>query len=190
MGMDNEIEVKFYPVDVSEINRKLNKCRATAVQERTLMKRVVYGGEVNPQITATYIRVRDEGGKVRMSAKINAKKDGNILDQKELQITVADFNEAIAFLDTCGLKRSNYQENYRTVWECNDCEIVIDEWPGLKPYIEIEGPSIEVLQACAKKLGVKWDSHQIISTDELFAAERNISKQEALKLMEYLSWES
>lgn len=33
---------------------------------------------------------------------------------------------------------------------------MIDEWPWLKPFIEIEGETEEVIKATAEKLGLSW----------------------------------
>jgi hypothetical protein len=37
------------------------------------------------------------------------------------------------------MREKSYQETYREVWEMNnEIEIMIDEWPGMSPFIEIE----------------------------------------------------
>jgi adenylate cyclase class 2 len=181
--MNQEIEVKFYPVKRKIITKSLSAAGAVCTKKRTLMRRAIFGGEDNPNINATYIRVRDEGDEITLSAKINAKADGAITDQKELQIVVPDFQAMVTFLKVAGLRQSNYQETYRTVWLLDDCEVMLDEWPMLEPYIEIEGPSIASLQIVAQKLDMNWDDQKIVSTDELVAMKLNITKKEALALM-------
>ena len=52
---------------------------------------------------------------------------------------------------------SSEQESKRETWQIDDCEVVLDEWPWIDPYIEIEGPSKEALQHTAEKLGLSWD---------------------------------
>jgi len=38
-----------------------------------------------------------------------------------------------------GLRQKAYQETRREVWKINDeIEIMLDEWPGISPFIEIE----------------------------------------------------
>jgi adenylate cyclase class 2 len=181
--MNQEIEVKFYPVKRKIITKSLSAAGAVCTKKRTLMRRAIFGGEDNPNINATYIRVRDEGDEITLSAKINAKADCAITDQKELQIVVPDFQAMVTFLKVAGLRQSNYQETYRTVWLLDDCEVMLDEWPMLEPYIEIEGPSIASLQIVAQKLDMNWDDQKIVSTDELVAMKLNITKKEALALM-------
>ena len=51
----------------------------------------------------------------------------------------------------------SFQESKRETWNWNDVEIVIDEWPCLKPYIEIESSSGERVKYFAEKLGYVWD---------------------------------
>jgi hypothetical protein len=48
------------------------------------------------------------------------------------------------------------QESKRETWLLEECEVVLDEWPWLNPYIEIEGASEEALQSCVQKLALKW----------------------------------
>lgn len=49
------------------------------------------------------------------------------------------------------------QESRRETWQLGDVEIMLDEWPWLKPYIEIEGPSEEQVRVVATQLGLDWN---------------------------------
>ena len=51
----------------------------------------------------------------------------------------------------------SFQESKRETWTFRDCEIVLDEWPWLKPYIEIEGPDSQTLQHVSLLLGLDWE---------------------------------
>jgi len=42
-------------------------------------------------------------------------------------------------LALAGLKSKSFQEMYREVWKIHSAiYFMLDEWPGLKPFIEIE----------------------------------------------------
>lgn len=115
-----------------------------------------------------------------MSLKINATAAGAITDQQELDFEVSDFNKAKEFFKFIGLVASAYQENLRETWRYKNSEVVIDTWPCLDPYIEIESPTQEELESAALDLELNWEEKYIVSTDELYAQKYNISKKEAL----------
>jgi adenylate cyclase class 2 len=101
-------------------------------------------------------RVRDEGtGKVTMTWKRN---DSDTVDgTRELEIEVSNFETAVQILLTTGLELVARQESYRETWVKDEVEVVIDEWPGLRPFIEIEGPGNHLVEAAAKALGFSMD---------------------------------
>lgn len=187
--MDKELEVKFYPIAIEEIENKLKELGATLVKNRTLMKRVIYGQERNPQIPGNYLRIRTEGEQITLSLKINAHKSGKVEDQKELMVKVDSFDKAKDLFDSIGFIQTNYQESYRTTWKYKNSEIVIDEWPALEPYIEIEGPSEEELKTIANELGLNWSKKSIVSVDELYALKYNLSKEEVLSKISRITFE-
>lgn len=186
--MQNEIEVKFFPIDINEIVKNLQKIGAQQQTERLLMRRVVFDRSKNPDLKCTYARVRDEGDKITMSLKVNATSSGDILDQKELQVSISSFKGGVDILEGVGLQKTSYQENYRTTWVFRNSEIVIDEWPALEPYIEIESQSVEELQEISALLALDFSTRLIVSTDELYAQKYGISKETALNLISHITF--
>ncbi len=49
------------------------------------------------------------------------------------------------------------QESKRETWELFGAEVVLDIWPWLNPYIEIEGKSENQLKEITKLLGFNWE---------------------------------
>lgn len=154
--MDEEFDAKFYPVNKDLIRKKLQKLGAKLVAPERKMRRVIFDSVANPQVRGDYVRVRDEGGLIRLSLKIHAREGGQISDQKEIDIEVSSFDKAIRFLEAVGLKANRYQETLRETWQLKEAEVVIDTWPGLEPYIEIESSSEEGVKTTAAKLGLDW----------------------------------
>lgn len=187
--MRTELEVKFYPVEKNKVRNDLKGIGATLTKDEVKMRRVVYSHHKNPKIRGTYARIRDEGGVVRVSLKVNAAADGIIADQKELDFTVDSFDAAKEFFDRVGLVTTGYQENFRETWNYLGSEIVIDTWPSLEPYIEIESPTEEELQEIATRLGFVWANKILVSTDELYARKYALTKEQALEKMEILTFE-
>jgi adenylate cyclase class 2 len=48
------------------------------------------------------------------------------------------------------------QETKREIWHLGDAEVVIDEWPWITPFIEIEAPSEDAVKAAAGQLDLDW----------------------------------
>lgn len=150
--MNKEIEAKFVRVNHDGIRERLKEVGAVCEQPMRLMRRVVFHDDTNDD---SYVRVRDEGDKVTMTYKRfhdNTSIDG----VTEIETTVGDFDTAIAILDTTGLKRETYQETKRETWKLGNVEVVLDEWPWIDPFVEIEGPSEQAVRDTAQKLGFEW----------------------------------
>jgi len=79
--MDTEFEAKFYPVDKDKYRQKLLSLGAKLIHPERKMRRALIEHRFHPQINCTYIRVRDEGDSIRLSAKINASQTGKVSDQ-------------------------------------------------------------------------------------------------------------
>lgn len=150
--LPDEIEAKFYPVDVDAIRKTLAGIGAKCTHPMRLMKRVVFDNIDNPILPVTYIRVRDEGGAITLSAKDYANVDKGHKHQRELMVTVDNFDNTVNLLKIVGLKQTTYQETERETWQLGDCEVCIDRWPGLNFYIEIESPNTEELERVASLL--------------------------------------
>lgn len=143
--MQTEFEVKFF-VEIEKIQQKLEHLPAQKVRSRDLMRRYVF--EVSGMNHQSWLRVRDEGEYVTLTLKSfdsNALLD--IESVKELEVKVSDFDTTVTMLEMLGYRKSLYVENYREVWQLKDCQITIDEWPGLQPIVEIEGPSKDSVEA-------------------------------------------
>lgn len=153
--MKTEIEAKFLSVDVASIQNKLSSIGAECKMPIRLMRRAIFNDtEGKMKAADAYVRVRDEGHKVTLTYK---KFEANSVDgAKEIEVTVSDFDDTVAILEVIGLKIKSIQESKRETWQIDDVEIVIDEWPWLNPYIEIEGSSEEAITAVATKLNLPW----------------------------------
>jgi adenylate cyclase class 2 len=152
--MKSEIEVKFLNVGFDQVRAKLRELGAECEQPMWLMKRVTIE---TPELLEkkSYVRVRDEGDKVTLTYK---QFDSLSVDgAKEIEITVSDFKGAVALLAAAGLPHISFQESKRETWKIGSVEVVLDEWPWLNPYIEIEGDSEAELKDMAKQLGFNWD---------------------------------
>lgn len=186
-----EFEAKFYPVNKDEYRNLLkNKGAILKVSERKMLRIVGdHSGNVNipPQ---DYIRVRDEGNLIRLSYKTMAKEDGNVTDQKEIDVEVSDFEKTVKILELAGIDFNKKQESLREEWEYKGAEITIDTWPGLPSYSEIEAESEENVKEIAEELGFDWNKKIITAAPEVFSKVYGISVKEASDKLKFVTFEN
>lgn len=136
--MNTEFEVKFLLDNTDILRQQLKDVSATLVFNKTLFKRKIFGSNVLGE--DQWIRVRDEYGKVMLCTK-KSTGSNDIHAVQEYETQVSNFDEICIFLQNIGFKESLYCENYRELWELDECKISIDYWPALNPFVEIEGLS-------------------------------------------------
>lgn len=161
--MNTEYEVKILNINVEEIKKKLLKAGAKKLAERN-MRRYVY--DVDPDKKGTWIRLRDNGEKTTLTLKEiqHAGIDGT----KEIEIIVDDFDNTNLLLNKLGFFHKAYQENKRTSYTLDGCEIEIDTWPKLPAYLEIEGKSKEDVSRVVKLLGFKMSDTTSIGVEKVY----------------------
>lgn len=153
--MNIEIEAKFLNVDIEKVRQQLKELGAVCEQPMRLMRRVVIEtAELHKK--NGYLRVRDEGDRCTLTYK--QFDELSINGAKELETTVGNFDTVVALFRQLEPTRYSYQESKRETWKLGEAEVVIDEWPWLKPYIEIEAASEDEVREVAEKIGFKWQN--------------------------------
>lgn len=152
-GMNTEFEVKFVDVNHDDIRKKLKELGAKLEQPMRLMKRAIIETE-GLRAKDAFIRVRDEGDKITLTYK--QFKEHFVDGAKEHEVVVSDFQTTVDLLSSAGLPYHSLQESKRETWKLDNAEIVLDEWPWLNPYIEIEGSSEDHVKKTSDKLGFSW----------------------------------
>ena len=164
--MKTEIEVKFLDVDFEKVRAKLNELGAQLEHPMRLMRRSLIE-EPHHAAVRGFIRIRDEGDKITMTYK--QRDDVTALHgTKEIEVEVSDFDETVKLLEAAGWPPVTYQESRRETWRLGDAEVVLDEWPWIPPYIEVEAPSEESVREASEKLGFVWSDAVIGSIDYIY----------------------
>jgi adenylate cyclase class 2 len=173
-----EIEAKFLAVNHSELREKLQALGAVQKAELRLMRRKNYD---YPDLRLDkekngWVRVRDEGNKVTLSYKqLNSRElDGTL----EVNVTVDSFASTCSFLEQIGLESKTFQESKRESWQLEGCEIELDEWPWVKPYVEIEGPDETSVRKAAAALGLDWTQAVHGSVEVVYKNEYDVTDEE------------
>lgn len=156
--MTTEIEVKFLNSDHDDIRTKLRSIEAMCIKPMRLMRRAIIDypdRRLQTGASNSFIRVRDEGDVTTLTFKQfqSLSVDG----AKELTTNVDSFENTIKIFQAVGLEVLSFQESMRETWEFRGCEIVLDVWPWLNPYIEIEGPDVSALQHVSMLLDLDWN---------------------------------
>jgi adenylate cyclase class 2 len=153
--MKAEIEAKFLDVSFDDIRQKLTDLGAVCEEPMRIMRRVAIDNDFMRTGKDSFLRVRDEGHRVTMTYK---QFDSLSVDgAKEIEVEVSDYDATVALLEQIGLHSHTSQETRRENWRLGDVEIMLDEWPWIKPYIEIEAESETAIRELAAKLGFDWE---------------------------------
>lgn len=167
--MQTEIEAKFLDVDIDDMRKKLEAVGASLVLPMRDMRRALIE-EPHHKAERSFLRIRDEGDKITLTFKRKSARDGEntVTSTREIETTVGDFDTTVELLAEAGWNYTTYQESRRETWQLDGVEIVIDEWPWINPYIEIEGESVELVKNVAKHLGFEWEDAIFGSVDEIY----------------------
>lgn len=172
--MYTEFEATFAKVNNIDVRARLKKVGAKLIRKEHLQRRIVFKLPEGHEINGGWARVRDEGNKITMSLKIV---DGDkIENQKEIQVIVDSFENAVDFLATTGFRKKAYQETKREVWQLGEVEVTIDEWPFLEPFVEIEGKSEADVKKVAESLEFDYSTAVFGAVDTLYSEKYGISK--------------
>ncbi|HEY8999669.1 MAG TPA: CYTH domain-containing protein [Candidatus Saccharimonadales bacterium] len=175
--MQTEIEAKFLDVNHDTMRAKLTKLGAKCVHQKRLMKRKNYDyANGRLENIGGWVRLRNEGDKVTLSYKqLN---DRTLHGTKEVSLVVGDFDAANDFLVAIGLGQNSLQETMRESWELDGVQIELDEWPWIKPFLEIEGPSEAAVKDIAAKLGLDWQEATHGSVEVAYQTEYDVTEAE------------
>lgn len=154
--MEVELEAKFLDVDPDAVRASLRHIGGTCVTPERLMRRRVFDYPDDRLDSAgAWVRVRDEGDKITVSLK--RQHDTTLHGTQDLTIRIDDFDRACELFALLGLVQKSYQETKRETWMVGTVEVVIDMWPWIPPFIEIEGPEERSLREVAVKLGYRME---------------------------------
>jgi adenylate cyclase class 2 len=173
-NLNVEYEATFCDINVDEIREKVKNLNGKLLKPMFSQKRTVFNFPKGHEIKGGWLRVRDEADKITMTLKI-MESNGFIEGQKEIELIVNSYENAVNLLKTMGAEEKAVQETKRELWELDGVELMIDWWPFLKPVIEIEGKNEIEVKKVAEKLGFDWNKAIFDSIDYVYSRKYNIS---------------
>lgn len=180
--MKNEIEATFLSVNKDLARTKLKEAGFELKAPEYLMRRKTFDFSRVAPGQNKWGRVRQESDKVTMTVKEIRGSDIN--DTYEVELTVNDFDIACAFFEACDIPAKAFQENMREIWVRDGVEATIDIWPGLNPFVEIEGANEKIVRDVSKELGFDFDKAVFGSIDLVYEKELGIPAETIIRLPE------
>ncbi len=134
----NETEIKLYMPDLAEVRGRLEAAGAVLTAPRVYERNVRYD---NRERTMTphgmVIRLREDT-RVRLTYKDDGTVENGITSRFEAEVEVSDFAAMETILGKLGYTPYLTYEKYRTTYELDGTEVVLDEMP-YGNFVEIEG---------------------------------------------------
>ncbi len=173
-NLNIEYEATFCDIDLYGIREKIKNLNGKLLKPMFNQKRTVFNFPEGHEIKGGYLRVRDESDKITMTLKI-MESNSSIEGQKEIEIIVDSYENAVNFLKTIGAREKAVQETKRDLWELDGVYLMIDLWPFLNPLIEIEGRNEADVKKVAERLEFNWNDAIFDSIDSVYSKKYNIS---------------
>ena len=144
-----EVELKLYTPDLARVKAALEAAGATLTKPRVFERNVRYDsadGMLSAQ--GVVLRLRQDD-----AAKLTFKADEQVVDgiasRFEAEVAVSDFALMDVILQRLGYEVALTYEKYRTTYELEGAEVVLDELP-FGHFTEIEGDAATIERAVAK----------------------------------------
>lgn len=169
--MKNEIEATFLSVDKDSVRARLKMAEFQLKTPEYLMRRKAFDFPIVSG-RKKWGRVRQESDKITMAIK--EIRGSGINDTYEVEIVVNDFDAACSFFEACNIYAKAFQESMREVWVRNGAEVTIDTWPGLNPFVEIEGANEKIVREISNELGFDFKKAVFGSVDLVYEKELGI----------------
>jgi adenylate cyclase class IV len=178
-AMKPEIEVKLTNLSNTFLLTfpvTMQKLGATLIHERCLYVRQTYSvpGKAPEQTRA---RLRQEYDGLYFTVKdVRDPSSPSGTFEGEMEKISLNMEDAQQMMLAIGLIPAAYQETYRTKFKLGKTIVTLDEWPGLRPYVEVEGSSEEVVFQVVEALGFTPVDTTLGSAAEVYLAELGIPK--------------
>jgi len=154
--MADEIETKVLDIDKDAIIKKLVDLGAEKIQETWLMVNWYQTKGEKEGTAAWFLRIRSNSeGRHEVTWKGDARTVGIAKVRREINFHVEEPEKVAELFTELGLERYGYQEKDRISFSFKDWHFDIDQYPGMAPYLEIEGKSEEHLKEGMKLLGLE-----------------------------------
>jgi len=172
--MNVEIEAKLKVDSLEVVTQRLKDLSAEFIAERT--EKDWYFDDENATFRTSdkALRLRrlsvGDDQKVILTYK-GPKMADDYKKRIEIEVQVGNFESSENILAELGYNKALAVEKVRQLWKLQGCEVALDNVEELGSYIEIEGPSSELINIVQKKLGLADIEHISDSYADLISRE-------------------
>jgi adenylate cyclase class 2 len=153
--MKTEIEAKFLDIDPADIRAKLKELGASLIHPETNTRQKIFDyPDFMLDKASSWLRLREENGAVTLTFK-KWEHEG-LHGMKEIETRTDSFDGTEKLLLGIGMKVKSDQRKRRELWRLGETEFMIDTWPWLPTFLEVEGSSEEGVRNAAARLGLDW----------------------------------
>lgn len=164
-----EYEGRVLNVDKASVQQRLTDLGAELVAKKNYRR---YVFNTMPAVKNRWVRLRTDGQKTKLTVKEITK--ATVDGVQEWETVVDDFETTLVMLEKMGLKPKGYQENRRELYTLDGVKLSIDEWPGLKPLLEIEGHNKDEVYSMLNKLDLDSSQFTANSISQIYLDELGI----------------
>lgn len=163
-----EIEVKFYLSHPERFADRLISAGASLKRPRCHETNLRFDNEAgNLRATRRVLRLRKDD-RVTLTFKGAGETTDGVSTRQEIEVTVSDFEKTREILEAAGYQPCFSYEKYRTTYDMQLCEVVLDELP-FGWFCEIEGPTPQSISQVAELLGLSWEARIVDSYAFIFS---------------------
>ena len=165
-----EYEGRVLDINKEAVRRKLAGCGAELIAKKDYRR---YVFNTIPAIKDRWVRLRTDAHKNKLT--VMEMTSATVVGVLVWETAVDDFETTLAMLEKIGLKPKGYQENRRELYMLDGAKLSIDEWPGLKPLLEIEGHSKDEVYAMLNRLDLDSSQFTANSISQIYLDELDIN---------------
>jgi adenylate cyclase, class 2 len=154
---ETETEIKFYLEDLPGFEKRLQSLGAECINARILETNLRFDTLAGTLSRSRQVLRLRKDAENRLTYKGPARPGEEVSIRKEIEFSVSSFEAAQHFLEALGYQVSVIYEKYRTTYQMDIVEVVLDELP-YGNFVEIEGPDVKAVQVAALLLKLDWST--------------------------------
>ncbi|MCC7574502.1 class IV adenylate cyclase [Candidatus Woesearchaeota archaeon] len=140
-----EVEIKVLEINPEEEKKKLVKLGFKKLWEGLILEKTFDSEDKYLKKNKQLLRLRKAYDKVELTFKDKSENHSFLKMREEKEVIVDSFDKAEDILFSLGYKCMSAREKKRSTYTKENVKVEIDEYPGAKPYLEVEGTSDEIL---------------------------------------------
>jgi adenylate cyclase, class 2 len=145
-----EIELKILDVNPKDEEEKLKKLGFKKVWEGIILEKSFDSKTGDLKKRKELLRLRRAYDKVELTFKGKKEKHPHLRVREEIEVHPDSFEKMEDILNALGFESVSTREKKRISYKYEEVKAEIDEYSGLKPYMELEGSEREVMEMLNK----------------------------------------